>query len=58
MCSGRDGDRDGDSSPPECPRCGEPVGFLTVSGPMTASASPCGCTVPPNLVQPDNYSSN
>ncbi|WP_168713801.1 hypothetical protein [Natrinema altunense] len=54
MRSGRDGDPDDDSPPPECPRCGAPIGFLTVSGPMTASASPCGCTVPPKLVHPDD----
>ncbi|ELY85913.1 hypothetical protein [Natrinema altunense] len=42
-------DRDG-SSPPDCPRCGEPIAFLTVSGPMTGSVSPCGCSVPPALV--------
>ncbi|WP_165383940.1 hypothetical protein [Natrinema altunense] len=58
MRSGRDGDPDDDSPPPECPRCGAPIGFLTVSGPMTASASPCGCTVPPKLVHRDDYSSN
>ncbi|WP_222918873.1 hypothetical protein [Natrinema sp. SYSU A 869] len=44
-------DNNGSSSPPDCPRCGEPVGFVTVTGPMTASASPCGCSVPPALVQ-------
>ncbi|WP_226041437.1 hypothetical protein [Natrinema sp. DC36] len=41
------------SSRPDCPRCGTPVGFVTVTGPLTASASPCGCSVPPNLVQRD-----
>ncbi|MFC6765733.1 hypothetical protein [Natrinema soli] len=41
------------SSRPDCPRCGAPVGFVTVTGPLTASASPCGCSVPPNLVQRD-----
>ncbi|WP_226479219.1 hypothetical protein [Natrinema amylolyticum] len=40
-------------SPPDCPRCGNPVGFVTVSGPMTASASPCGCSVPPVLIERD-----
>ncbi|RZH69467.1 hypothetical protein [Natrinema altunense] len=44
-----DTDCDG-SSPPDCPRCGEPIAFLTVSGPMTGSVSPCGCSVPPALV--------
>ncbi|QCW02114.1 hypothetical protein [Natrinema pallidum] len=39
-----------DSSPPDCPRCGDPIAFLTVSGPMTGSVSPCGCSVPPALV--------
>ncbi|WP_226481970.1 hypothetical protein [Natrinema amylolyticum] len=39
------------SSPPDCPRCGARVAFVTATGPMTASASPCGCSVPPNLVR-------
>ncbi|AFO59050.1 hypothetical protein NJ7G_3833 [Natrinema sp. J7-2] len=38
------------SAPPDCPRCGQRIAFLTVSGPMTASVSPCGCSVPPALV--------
>ncbi|WP_175607226.1 hypothetical protein [Natrinema saccharevitans] len=40
-----------DSSRPDCPRCDEPVGFVAVSGPTTASVSPCGCTVPAAAVQ-------
>ncbi|WP_222920145.1 hypothetical protein [Natrinema sp. SYSU A 869] len=47
-------DPDDSSLRPDCPRCGAPVGFVTATGPMTASASPCGCTVPPNLVQRDD----
>ncbi|ELY69573.1 hypothetical protein [Natrinema versiforme] len=49
-------DDDGDdSSPlPDCPRCGEPVGFVTATGPVTASASPCGCSVPFGLGQRDD----
>lgn len=32
---------------PDCPRCGDPVLATVVTGPTEASASPCGCRVPP-----------
>ncbi|QCS43028.1 hypothetical protein [Natrinema versiforme] len=41
------------SSLPDCPRCGEPVGFVTATGPHTGTASPCGCSVPPGLLERD-----
>ncbi|WP_408959558.1 hypothetical protein [Natrinema sp. 74] len=50
---GADDDGDGVSPLPDCPRCGDPVGFVTASGPLTGTASPCGCSVPPELVQRD-----
>ncbi len=41
----------GDSSPlPDCPRCGKPVAFSAATGPDTGSVSPCGCSVPPDLL--------
>ncbi|ELY76761.1 hypothetical protein [Natrinema pallidum] len=41
---------DGSWSRPECPSCGEPVTFVTASGPHTGTVSPCGCSVPPGLI--------
>ncbi|MFD1564793.1 hypothetical protein ACFR99_14730 [Haloarchaeobius amylolyticus] len=45
------------SSLPDCPRCGEPVAFVTASGPTTASANPCGCSVSPGFCR-DDHSNN
>ncbi|ADD05115.1 uncharacterized protein Nmag_1539 [Natrialba magadii ATCC 43099] len=43
------------SSIPDCPLCGQPVTTVTVLGPVTAVAVPCGCRAPPEvlLVDPD-----
>lgn len=35
----------------ECPRCGEPVAFTVVHGLSEARLSPCGCTVPPEILE-------
>ncbi|QCS40974.1 hypothetical protein [Natrinema versiforme] len=36
---------------PDCPRCGRPVWVVTVTGPITATASPCGCSVAPGTLE-------
>lgn len=52
MRSDIDSSGDSDSSSlPDCPRCGEPVTTVTVSGPHTGIAGPCGCSVPPGLLE-------
>ncbi|WP_086009363.1 hypothetical protein [Natrinema versiforme] len=58
MRSDIDSSGDTDSSPdadssslPDCPRCGEPVTTVTVSGPHTGIAGPCGCSVSPGLLE-------
>ncbi|WP_226006190.1 hypothetical protein [Natrinema salinisoli] len=43
-----------ESSNPVCPRCGDPVTFVTAVGPQTGTASPCGCSVPPGLIECEN----
>ncbi|WP_226006225.1 hypothetical protein [Natrinema salinisoli] len=54
MKSDVDASPERNSSPlPDCPTCGEPVAFVTVTGPHTGSASPCGCSVPPGLLERD-----
>ncbi|MGQ3414244.1 hypothetical protein ACT4ML_18605 [Natrinema sp. LN54] len=42
---------DDSSSLPDCPRCGEPVAHVTATGPHTGTAGPCGCSVPPGLLE-------
>ncbi|WP_306059189.1 hypothetical protein [Natronococcus wangiae] len=39
------------ASAPDCPRCGRSVVVLVVTGPQTGSVSPCGCSVPPELLE-------
>ncbi|ELZ04891.1 hypothetical protein [Natrialba asiatica] len=43
------------ASLPDCPLCGQPVTTVTIHGPATAVAAPCGCRAPPEvlLVDPD-----
>lgn len=36
---------------PDCPVCGEPIAFITATGPHTGSVGPCGCSVPPTLIE-------
>ncbi|WP_230198706.1 hypothetical protein [Halopiger djelfimassiliensis] len=38
------------SSLPTCPRCGGPVVRVTATGPLEATAAPCGCRVSPGLL--------
>ncbi len=40
-----------DWSLPDCPACGRPVWVVTVNGPSDATASPCGCSVPPGSLE-------
>jgi hypothetical protein len=49
-----DGSDDPDSSPPDCPTCGDPVHVVTASGPYSGTASPCGCSVDPGLITRDH----
>ncbi|WP_226007764.1 hypothetical protein [Natrinema salinisoli] len=39
---------------PTCPTCGDPVSFLTVTGPHTGIVNPCGCSMPPGLLERDD----
>jgi hypothetical protein len=39
------------ASLPDCPTCGEPITVVSATGPHTGSASPCGCSVPPDLLE-------
>ncbi|WP_323171946.1 hypothetical protein [Natrialba sp. PRR66] len=43
------------ASLPDCPLCGQPVTTVTIHGPATGIAAPCGCRAPPEvlLVDPD-----
>lgn len=36
---------------PECPMCGDPVAFVTATGPHTGSVGPCCCSVPPTVIE-------
>lgn len=36
---------------PDCPRCGDPVCFALMTGPHTGTVEPCGCSVPPDLLE-------
>ncbi|WP_226482027.1 hypothetical protein [Natrinema amylolyticum] len=40
-----------ESSLPDCPTCGRSVWVVTVSGPLEATASPCGCAVAPGRLE-------
>ncbi|WP_175480078.1 hypothetical protein [Natrinema salaciae] len=51
MGDASDGTNDGSPPLPDCPTCGAPVAVVTASGPHTGSASPCGCSVPPDLLR-------
>ncbi|WP_226040049.1 hypothetical protein [Natrinema sp. DC36] len=51
MSTDREPGDDEDSPFPACPRCGDPVLFSVVTGPHTGFASPCGCSVPPGLLE-------
>ncbi|WP_226004966.1 hypothetical protein [Natrinema salinisoli] len=42
-----------DTALPDCPLCGTPIWAVSVIGPLEASASPCGCTVTPGLLEND-----
>lgn len=54
MSSDADPTADEDSSPvPDCPSCGEPVAVVSVTGPHTAAAGPCGCSITPGLLERD-----
>ncbi|MDF9745492.1 hypothetical protein [Natrinema salsiterrestre] len=35
---------------PDCPVCGEPVTNVTVTGPHSGTAEPCGCSVLPGTL--------
>ncbi|WP_195893104.1 hypothetical protein [Halopiger djelfimassiliensis] len=39
------------SSATLCPRCGRPIAMVSVTGPIDAVASPCGCRVPPGVLE-------
>ncbi|WP_237076816.1 hypothetical protein [Natrialba magadii] len=44
------------SSPPplpDCPICGQSVTTVTIHGPTTATAAPCGCRAPPEVLLVD-----
>ncbi|SEP70457.1 hypothetical protein [Natrinema salaciae] len=66
MSGGNEGGRDGDGSDrdggvtsvtvepapvPACPRCGEPVAFVVVTAPESGTVEPCGCGMPPDLLE-------
>lgn len=36
---------------PDCPHCGDPVLMVVATGPHEGSAVPCGCSVPPGLIE-------
>lgn len=38
--------------PNNCPRCGDPVASVTISGPSEAQVTPCGCDVHPETLNP------
>ncbi|WP_323172254.1 hypothetical protein [Natrialba sp. PRR66] len=38
---------------PDCPLCGQAVVTVTILGPTTAVAAPCGCRAPPEVVLVD-----
>ncbi|WP_222920473.1 hypothetical protein [Natrinema sp. SYSU A 869] len=40
-----------DSSFSACPRCGDPALLSVVTGPSTGFVDPCGCSVPPGLLE-------
>ncbi|WP_222920493.1 hypothetical protein [Natrinema sp. SYSU A 869] len=40
-----------ESSLPDCPTCGRSVWVVSVSGPLEATASPCGCAVAPGRLE-------
>lgn len=35
----------------DCPECGRAIATVAVSGPSEATLSPCGCTVPPAVLE-------
>ncbi|MDF9747672.1 hypothetical protein [Natrinema salsiterrestre] len=35
---------------PDCPVCGQPVTNVTVTGPRSGTAEPCGCSVLPGTL--------
>ncbi|SEP74705.1 hypothetical protein [Natrinema salaciae] len=34
-----------------CPRCGDPVSFAVVTPPESGTLEPCGCGMPPDLLE-------
>ncbi|WP_226007950.1 hypothetical protein [Natrinema salinisoli] len=42
-----------EASLPDCPTCGRTVWVVSVTGPLEATASPCGCTIPPSSLEGD-----
>ncbi|MFC3959033.1 hypothetical protein [Halovivax cerinus] len=36
---------------PDCPRCGGPILGVTVAGPGVSQVTPCGCRVPPSVIE-------
>lgn len=46
------GDADA-SSFPRCVSCGMPVTMVTVTDPLEAVASPCGCRIAPGVLESD-----
>jgi hypothetical protein len=42
-----------EASLPDCPTCGRTVWVVSATGPLEATASPCGCTIPPGALEAD-----